>query len=67
MRAKAPVVDAKFQLGIGTVEYVTFQEFEMWPMCGTPEQVMGYSGKLQTGEVLPSGIILNKKKGRNLR
>jgi hypothetical protein len=53
VRPKAPVVDAKFQLGIGTVEYVTFQEFEMWPMCGTPEQVMGYSGKLQTGEVLP--------------
>jgi hypothetical protein len=63
VRAKDPTLDFLFFLGEGGIEVIKFKEFEMWPVCGTEEQTVKYSGKLQTGEVLPSGVkvISNKQ------
>ena len=63
VRPKDATIDFLFFLGEGGMEEVKFKEFEMWPICGTLEQVVRYNGRLQSGEVLPSGIrvISNKR------
>jgi len=37
LRAKEPDMYFNFFLGDGDLQEVKFQEFEVWPICATPE------------------------------
>jgi len=53
LRPKSTDIDFTFFLGDGGFEEVIFEEFQVWPICATPEQTVTYTARLQTGEVLP--------------
>ena len=59
VRPKIYFMNYELQLGSGLHYHLSFEDFEVWPRCETPEQVVIYTGKYQTGEVLPTGITIN--------